>query len=221
MKVIGHIYNGFDELFGIPRQAGIVSNTSEIVFEKEFSDPSFFIGLEEFNYIWLIWEFSENTEKGYHPTVRPPKLGGNIRKGVFASRSPFRPNPIGISSVKLKGIRYENNTAIISVEGADLKNGTPIYDIKPYLPYADIHEDAVNGYADTDITPDYEISINTETNDLPPELLNEIIELAAQNPVPGYKEDTGEYGVSYAGYNIRFVLNGKSIKIVSIEKGSI
>ena len=220
MKVIGHIHNGYDELFGIPRQAGIVQNTSEIVFEKEFSDPSFFAGLDEFNYIWIIWEFSENTDKGYHPTVRPPKLGGNVRKGVFASRSPFRPNPVGISSVKLKGIRFENNTAIITVEGADLKNGTPVYDIKPYLPYADIHEDAVNGYADADLSPAYEVSVDADIKEIPQELLNEITELTAQNPAPGYKEDTGEYGFSYAGYNVRYKVSGKTATITEIEKGS-
>ena len=220
MKVIGRIYNCYDDLFGIPRQAGIVKNNSAIVFEKEFADPSFFIGIKEFNYVWLIWEFSENKDKGYHPTVRPPKLGGNVRKGVFASRSPFRPNPIGISSVKLTDIRFNEGTAVMLVEGADLKSGTPIYDIKPYLPYADIHEDAVNGYADPDISPPYELVIETDTKDIPDDILTPICQITEQNPSPGYK-DEGEFGFSYAGYNVRYKIIGKTVRIISIEKGSI
>ncbi len=219
MKVIGHIFNNYDEKFGIPRQSGIVNNISKISFEDEFNNYSFFKGLEEFSYIWLIWEFSENTDKDYKAMVRPPKLGGNEKKGVFATRSPFRPNSIGISSVKVTKISNENNKIEIYVEGADIKNGTPILDIKPYLPYTDIHSDATNGFADSDIKAKYDVCIKINDITLPCKLLSEIADVLGQNPAPGYKDkDKGAYKIYYAGLNIEYLLDNNQICIKKIYK---
>ena len=148
MKPIAHIYNDFTEKFGIPRQSGLAPLPSEIVFQPEYRVREAFRGLELYSHIWIIWQFSEAAQKDWSPTVRPPKLGGNKRMGVFASRSPFRPNSIGLSAVKLEKIDLEGeNAPVLYVSGADLMNGTPIFDIKPYLPYADAYPEAKGGFA--------------------------------------------------------------------------
>ena len=149
IKPIATIQNGFPEKFGIPRQSGLVPTVSKIIFEEEYRTPDALKGLEGFSHLWLIWHFSLNEEKEWSPTVRPPRLGGNKRVGVFATRSPFRPNPLGLSCVKIeKIITEEKYGMVIYVTGADLADGTPIYDIKPYLPFTDSHPDATGGFAD-------------------------------------------------------------------------
>jgi tRNA-Thr(GGU) m(6)t(6)A37 methyltransferase TsaA len=147
LTVIANIKTDFPTKFGIPRQSGLVNTKAKIVFKKEFRDESALRGLEEFSHLWLIWGFSENAETAWSPTVRPPRLGGNKRVGVFATRSPFRPNPLGLSSVKIKNIDLQNCS--ITVSSADLMDGTVIYDIKPYIPYTDCHSDALGGFSDS------------------------------------------------------------------------
>lgn len=148
IKPIARIKNDFDDKFGIPRQSGRVKTEGRIVFEKEYQNPDYIKGIEQFSHLWLIWEFSENINHKECATVRPPRLGGNIRIGVFASRAPFRPNNLGLSCVKLVGIEKAVNGFELIVEGADLMNGTPIYDIKPYIPYTDCTNDAAGGFAE-------------------------------------------------------------------------
>ena len=179
MKAIAHIRNDFPEKFGIPHQSGRIQELkADIVFEPEYRNPEAFRGLEEYSHIWLIWEFSQAIRPEWSPTVRPPRLGGNIRKGVFATRSPFRPNPIGLSSVKLEGIEFTEEGPILHVLGADLMNGTPVYDIKPYLAYVDSHPDASGGF--TDRIKDHKLQV-----ECPEELLTRIPEEKREVLLPG------------------------------------
>lgn len=220
MKEIGYIITDFPEKFGVPRQSGLVQTKGKIVFYPEYRTKDAFKGLEEFSYIWVIWKFSKSNKKNWSATVKPPRLGGNVRKGVFATRSPFRPNPIGLSSLKLEKIEYsEKEGTILQVSGVDMVSGTPIYDIKPYLPYTDCHADVKAGFADTVI--DYRLEV-----DFPSELLEkieegckeEIIELLSQDPRPSYIEDEERiYGVSFSMYNIRFKVLGKLLQVVDIQ----
>jgi tRNA-Thr(GGU) m(6)t(6)A37 methyltransferase TsaA len=222
MKIIARIYNDYDSKFGVPRQSGIIENESIIVFEPEYKVNEALRGLEEYNYIWLIWQFSEIDEnKAWSPTVRPPGLGGNIRKGVFATRSPFRPNPIGLSSVKLCSIiNTEDKGTVLKVTGADLINGTPIYDIKPYIHYIDCHDDATDGFAFTQKSGLLTVNIDDKFKELIPENKIEIIkEILAQDPRPRYIDDGNrEYGMSYAGLNIRFTVNDNILNVTDIYK---
>ena len=221
MKIIAHIYNGFEEKFGIPRQSGIVSVQSRIVFEKEYRNPDALRGLEEYSHIWLLWKFSEAECEEFRPTVRPPRLGGNRRMGVFATRSPFRPNPIGLSSVRLARIeRTEHEGTVLIVEGADLLSGTPIYDIKPYLAYADSHPDAVGGFADARLA--YHLSV-----DFPEELLLRIpeerrealLEILAEDPRPAYQRDAERvYGLPFAGWEIGFRVENDVLHVERVER---
>lgn len=222
MKIIGRIYNDFSSKFGIPRQSGIVNAfTSVIVLEPEYRDPHIYRGLEGYSHIWILWQFSEVHKKEWSPTVRPPKLGGNTRIGVFASRSPFRPNPIGLSSVKIDRIDTENaNAPLLYVTGADLMNGTPIYDIKPYIPYTDCHTDALGGYA---VPPEAcKLAVAFPPHLLekfPQELQQGIISLLEQDPRPGYQEDSERiYGLSVADFDIRFSVKQKNLTVVSVKK---
>lgn len=222
MKIIGHIYNDFSSKFGIPRQSGIVNAfTSVIVLEPEYRDPHIYRGLEGYSHIWILWQFSEVHKKEWSPTVRPPKLGGNTRIGVFASRSPFRPNPIGLSSVKIDRIDTENaNAPLLYITGADLMNGTPIYDIKPYIPYTDCHADALGGYA---VPPEAcKLSVAFPPHlleKLPQELQQGVISLLEQDPRPGYQEDSERiYGLSVADFDIRFSVKQKNLTVVSVKK---
>ncbi len=222
MQIIGHIYNDFSSKFGIPRQSGIVNSLSSvIVLEREFRNPDVYRALDGYSHLWLIWQFSEARRDTWSPTVRPPKLGGNTRIGVFASRSPFRPNPIGLSSVKIEEIKlHTSDGPLLYVSGADMMNGTPIYDIKPYLPYTDSHPDALGGYA---VVPE-EIKLSVS---FPRELLIQIPEhlhsgllaLLEQDPRPGYQAEAERvYGMTFSNFNIQFTVKENCLTVVSVSK---
>lgn len=220
LKIIARIYNDYTEKFGIPRQSGIIEIESKIIFEPEFRNREAFRGLEQYNYLWLLWDFSESYGE-WSPTVRPPKLGGNTRMGVFATRSPFRPNSIGLSSVKLKKIEFtQDNGPVITVLGADILNGTPIYDIKPYIKYADSHEDANNGFALSDISDSLSVDTsNSILSIISPEKRDILIKMLSQDPRPAYKQDNQtEYGIKFAEYNIKFKVSDKVLTVTKIEK---
>ena len=211
---IAHIRSDFSEKFGIPRQSGLVEElTADVVFTPEFRDPAALRGIGGFSHLWLIWEFSKARREGWSPTVRPPRLGGNQRMGVFATRSPFRPNPIGLSCVRLLEVRQDRALGpVLTVAGADLLDGTPIYDIKPYLPYADCKPDAAGGFASQPKEASLEV-------DCPPALLARVPEekrpallaVLAQDPRPQYQNDPKRiYGMSFAGLEVRFqVVEGR------------
>ena len=217
MEVIARIHNDFPTKFGLPRQAGLApSLRSKIVFEPEFRAPEALRGLEGFSYIWLIWGFSESS--GWSPTVRPPRLGGNVRMGVFATRSPFRPNPIGLSSVRLEGIEADgDNGLVLIVSGADLMDGTPIYDIKPYLPGVDSHPDASDGFVGSHRQVLLDVEIAPELAALLSEARTATLrEILAQDPRPAYHAGQGDsdrvYGLDYAGLDIHFTVKGNLLK---------
>ncbi len=220
IQIIGYIYNDYKEKFGIPRQSGLTKNViSKIIFEKDFSDKSYFKGLENFTHIWLLWQFSETVGKDITPTVRPPKLGGNERVGVFATRSPFRPNHIGLSSVKIEKISYENNLGtVIYVSGADLMNGTPILDIKPYLPYTDCHLDASNGFALSKLDGTLEIKCSDELlSKIPFDMIDGLFETLKHDPRPSYQDDDRVYGMSYGDFQVKFKVKNNILEIINIE----
>ncbi len=221
MKIIAHIETDFKEKFGIPRQSGIVNETvGKIVFEKEYQVPEAFRGLEEFSHIWILWKFSKAEREEWSPTVRPPLLGGNKRMGVFSTRAPYRPNPIGLSSVRLDRIEYTKSQGpILWVKGADLLDGTPIYDIKPYLAYADSHPDAVGGFTENLAERKLQVKVSCENfNYLPEDKQTEIVKVLEQNPTPSYKKDGEEYGMSYGEYEIKFYIKEKVLNMVKITK---
>lgn len=221
MRVIARIRSDFAEKFGIPRQSGLVSALrSAVVFEPEFRNPDALRGIGDFSHLWLIWEFSEALRENWSPTVRPPRLGGNERVGVFATRSPYRPNPIGLSCVRLEEVRQEPALGtILIVSGADLMDGTPIYDIKPYIPYADAHPEASGGFAQDAPKP-------TLTVDFPPELLARVPAdrrealraVLALDPRPSYQNaPTRIYGMRFADRNIRFTVNNTTPTVCGVE----
>ena len=219
LKVIAYAHNGHTDKFGIPRQSRDESPIiTRIVFEPEYCVPEALRGIEGYSHLWLIWGFSEvereksKVESKWSPTVRPPRLGGNTRMGVFATRSPFRPNPLGLSSVRLLGI--ENGELIVS--GADLLDGTPIYDIKPYLSFSDSHEDAKNGFAEE--SKDYRLTVSGER--LADENLWRDIEyILSQDPRPAYQDDPDrEYKMDYAGYTVSFFVKNQTVLVKKIEK---
>ena len=220
MKVIAKIKTEYPEKFGIPRQSGLVENKGRIVFEKEYRVPEAFRGLEEFSHIWILWEFSEAKRETWSPTVRPPLLGGNKRVGVFATRSPFRPNSIGLSCVKLEKIEFTKNEGpVLHVVGADLLNDTPIYDIKPYLPYADSFPDAVGGFTEHLEERKLEVTFDNEifkfvSNDI----RDEIIQVLAHDPRPSYQDDDKIYGIKYNKYEIKFQVQNKTLTIISVTE---
>ena len=212
LKPIAKIYTDFDDKFGIPRQSGRVGSiVGKIVFEPEFRNPDALRGLEGFNYIWLIFDFSLSHRDKFSPTVRPPRLGGNKRLGVFATRSPFRPNNLGLSSVKLERIENTDEGSVLILSGADLLNGTPIFDIKPYIPYADCHTDATEGF--TENTKDYKLEIffpDNLLNNIPQEKRRTLIDCLAEDPRPSYTEDGKIFKMKFAGVDVVFhVENGK------------
>lgn len=222
LKPIAYIRNDFPDKFGIPRQSGLVDALkAEIIFEPEYRNPDAFRGLEDYSYLWLIWGFSENIRRRWSPTVRPPRLGGNSRMGVFATRSPFRPNPIGLSAVRLHSIEMHSEYGpVLHISGADLMNGTPIFDIKPYLPYADSRPEASEGFGGP--LKGYTLDV-----ECPPELLNEVPEdkregllaLLAQDPRPSYHNDPNRiYGLRFAGMEIKFQVAGTTLHVVSIQQ---
>lgn len=219
--IIARIKSGFPDKFGVPRQSGMIEGiVSEVVFEGRFNNPDAVRGIDEFSHIWLVWYFDKSAEKEVSLTVRPPKLGGNKRIGVFASRSPFRPNPIGLSLVKLLSVDFTNGKLRLIVEGADLVDGTPILDIKPYLPYTECVTSATGSF--TENTSKVRLHV-----DFPRILLNKIecdkqeiiTELLSLDPRPGYQSDEERvYGVNYYGYNVKFKIDGQTLTVTDVEK---
>ncbi len=220
MKVIAHIHSDFPTKFGIPRQSGLVESLkAKIVFEPEYRNSDALRGMEEYSHLWLIWEFSEAKRDTWSPTVRPPRLGGNKRMGVFATRSPYRPNPIGLSCVKLETIDYNaENGPVIIVSGADLLDGTPIYDIKPYLPFADSRPEAVGGFADT-VKGD-QLQVICEPNfldQIPEEHRQAVLDILAQDPRPHYQQDPNRiYGMEFANMEIKFKVEETTLIVCQI-----
>lgn len=236
MDIIGHIYTDFPEKFGIPRQSNIVEKLEgTIIFEPEYRHPSAFNGLSDYEYIWILFQFHQaiRSDGKFNATVKPPKLGGNTPMGVFATRSPFRPNNIGLSSVRLESIEYtEKYGPVLHVRGADMVNGTPIIDIKPYLPYTDSHPDAKAGFAGN--ISDYQLEVTFASDELRSTAINTIgrdkydtlVALLSEDPRPGYSDNINninnrnntskEYGVSFAGINVRFIVNNKILVVTDI-----
>lgn len=222
MIPIAHIQNDFTEKFGIPRQSGLAELPSLIIFAPEYRVKEAFRGLELYSHIWLIWQFSETTDQfngKWSPTVRPPKLGGNKRMGVFATRSPFRPNPIGLSAVKLLKVDYEaENAPVLHVSGADLMNNTPIYDIKPYLPYADSHPEAVGGFALQNKNGSLTVDFPKAFLDMIPEdRQNGIISALSHDPRPSYQDDPKRvYTFGFGGLEISFKVHLQKLTVVNV-----
>jgi tRNA-Thr(GGU) m(6)t(6)A37 methyltransferase TsaA len=219
MKIIARIHNDFKDKFGIPRQSGLTELTSRIVFEPEYRNPDALRGIEGYSHLWLIWQFSEAVRENWSPTVRPPRLGGNRRVGVFATRSPYRPNPIGLSSVRLLAVERTNDGLTLLVSGADLLDGTPIYDVKPYVAYSDSHPDAVSGFADE--VKNYALKV-----EICKELLTKIeiskqkslITILENDPRPSYQNDPErEYGMLFASYEIFFKVAGDTLTVTRIK----
>ena len=220
MKIIARIRSDFSGKFGIPRQSGLVDElTATVVFEPEFRSPDALRGLDGFSHIWLIWQFSAAVREDWSPTVRPPRLGGNTRMGVFATRSPFRPNPIGLSCVRLEGVEFHPELGpVIRVAGADLMDGTPIYDIKPYLPYADCRPEAVGGFASQPKTAVLAVDCPERLlNRFPADRREALLGVLAQDPRPSYQNDPERvYGFGFAGFNIRFSVQGDRLTVLDI-----
>ncbi len=222
MKSIAHIRTDFPDKFGIPRQSGLIEELiGKIIFEPEYRRPEAVRGLEEFSHIWLLWKFSGNRERQWTATVRPPRLGGNKRVGVFATRSPFRPNDIGLSCVRLLGIEEDKKQGmVLYVQGADLMDGTPIYDIKPYIPFTDCHPEATEGY--TKETRTHRLKVDFPEKLLanyPPEKREAVIKILAQDPRPAYIQDSERvYGMSYAGFDVRFRVDGERLSVCDIKE---
>ena len=221
IKPIGFINTDFKEKFGIPRQSGIIENiTGEIVFKKEFRHPDALRGIEEYSHLWLIFDFSENHRDEFSPTVRPPRLGGNKRVGVFATRSPFRPNNLGLSCVKFEGIKEDKNLGnILVVSGVDLLDNTPIYDIKPYIPYSDCKPDAKGSFGEA--LKDEKIEVFYHENvflNIDEDIKNSIISIIEQNPKPAYKQQYKEYKFLFSDYEICFNISENKATILNIHK---
>jgi len=220
MRVIARIHSDFSTKFGVPRQSGLVDALeSTVVFEPEFRNPDALRGLEDFSHLWLVWVFDQAIRQEWSPTVRPPRLGGNARMGVFATRSPFRPNPIALSSVKLAGLEQTREYGtVLKIRGADLMNGTPILDIKPYIPYADSHPDAVGGFASAPAGETLEVVIPPEALAQIPENRREALRgILAQDPRPHYQNDPERvYGFGFAGLEIRFSVDGNRLLVQEV-----
>ncbi|MGI6094660.1 MAG: tRNA (N6-threonylcarbamoyladenosine(37)-N6)-methyltransferase TrmO [Lachnospiraceae bacterium] len=222
MKIIGHLHCDFPTKFGIPRQSGLIEEIEgRIIFEEEYRCQEAVRGLEGFSHIWLIWQFSQAIRENWSPTVRPPKLGGNTRMGVFATRSPFRPNAVGLSSVRLKQVEMHPKWGpILHVAGADLMDGTPIFDIKPYLPYADSHPEAAGGFTD-------HLQSENLTVEFPAYLLEKVqkdkqralIKVLQQDPRPSYQQDPQRiYGFVFAGYEVHFTVENRILTVKSVTE---
>lgn len=221
MQIIARMKSDFPTKFGIPRQSGLVEQLrSTIIFEPEYRNAEALRGIKGFSHLWLIWQFSEAVREDWSPTVRPPRLGGNVRMGVFATRSPFRPNAIGLSSVKLLGVEQtaEYGT-VLHVGGADLMDGTPIFDIKPYVPYSDIHADATGGFTDT--ASDFLLEVDFPAHlleMLPEEKREAAILVLSHDPRPSYQRDSGRiYGLSFAGFDLRFSVNENTLTVCEVS----
>jgi tRNA-Thr(GGU) m(6)t(6)A37 methyltransferase TsaA len=227
IRPIAYIHTDFPEKFGVPRQSGLAKALKgRIVFEKEYRNPDALRGLEGFSHIWLIWEFSANRRQTGHwqPTVRPPRLGGNAHMGVFATRSPFRPNPLGLSCVKISSVEPDTPEGpVIYVTGADLMDGTPIYDIKPYIRYADARPEAVCGYVDQLQERSLRVVLPGTLADRVEDttVIPSLIETLRLDPRPSYHDDPQrEYGMSFAGYNVRFMVRNDILEVTDIQKHS-
>ena len=222
MRVIARIHSDFSSKFGVPRQSGLVDALeSTVVFEPEFRNADALRGLEGFSHLWLVWVFDQAIRETWSPTVRPPRLGGNQRMGVFATRSPFRPNPIALSSVKLAGIEQTAEFGtVLKIRGADLMDGTPILDIKPYIPYADSHPDAVGGFASAPAGETLKVHIPPELMALVPENRREALRgVLAQDPRPHYQDDPERvYGFGFAGLEVKFSVDGTHLIVSDIQK---
>lgn len=220
LRPIAHIRSAFSSKFGIPRQSNIVADLpAEIVFEPEFRVAEALRGIEDFDYLWLIWQFSENLRSNWSPTVRPPRLGGNKRMGVFATRSPFRPNGLGLSSVKLLEVLYDvPEGPVIRVAGADLMDGTPIFDIKPYLPYTDAHPEARSGFAPA--PADHLLSVECAESlllPIPENLRSSLLDILAHDPRPSYQHDAARvYGLEFYHFEVRFSVAEDRLTVISI-----
>lgn len=222
IQVIARMHSDFPTKFGIPRQSGLIEElTSTIVFEPDFRNPDALRGIESYSHLWIIWQFSQAVRQDWSPTVRPPRLGGNTRMGVFATRSPFRPNNLGLSCVKLLKIEHTaHNGTVLHVAGADLMDGTPIFDIKPYIPYSDSYPDAIGGFTDT--AEDFILNV-----EFPPHLLSLLpknkqqaaIGVLSHDPRPSYQRKPGRiYGLSFAGFDIRFTVQDKTLSVCEVTK---
>lgn len=219
---VARMRSDFATKFGIPRQSGLVQDLrSTIVFEPKYRNPEALRGIEGYDYLWLIWQFSEAVREEWSPTVRPPRLGGNARMGVFATRSPFRPNSLGLSCVRLLGVEHTQEFGtVLHVGGADLMDGTPIFDVKPYVPYADSHPDAKGGF--TDGAGEYLLQVDfpqTLLEKLPEEKRSAAVGVLSHDPRPSYQRKPGRiYGLSFAGWDIRFTVDGDILTVVDILK---
>ncbi len=224
MKIIAHIRTDFTDKFGVPRQSGLVKGLKgKIIFEPEYRNADAVRGLENFSHIWLIWSFSLTESSGdeWHPTVRPPRLGGNERVGVFATRSPYRPNPVGLSSVKLDSISFDEKSGpVLYVSGVDMTDMTPIYDIKPYLSYVDCHPDAIDGFAAK--SADYSLNVNIADNllkKIPQEQLDALRGVLANDPRPSYQNDPQRiYGMTFADMEIKFRVCDGELTVCSVSR---
>jgi len=220
LKIIAHIHTDFPEKFGVPRQSGLVKELiGKIVFEPEYRNPDALRGIEGYDYLWLLWKFEGVEREKWSPTVRPPRLGGETHMGVFATRSPFRPNPIGLSSVKLERIEQTSEGMVLLVSGIDLRDNTPIYDIKPYLPYVDSHPDARGGFAEQ--KADYALEVvfpEALLERIPLQKRQAVIEVLKQDPRPAYHEDAKrQYGMAFAGFNVRFCVSEGVLTVLDVE----
>lgn len=224
MDIIAYVKSDFPTKFGLPRQSGIADDIkARIVFEPEYRVKDAFRGLEDFSHIWVVWLFSEAKKECWSPTVRPPKLGGNKRMGVFATRSPYRPNNIAISSVKLDRIEYDKKLGpVLCISGADIMDNTPVLDIKPYLPYTDSHPDAKGGFS---LPPEERtLSVNIPSalkNLVPEDKLEGLVASLKEDPRPGYITDERRFGFEYAGMEIEFSVSGDELTVLKIEKISV
>ena len=220
MQIIARVHSDFSTKFGVPRQSSLVEELkSTLVFEPEFRDENALRGIEQFSHLWLIWQFSENANAGWSPTVRPPRLGGNLRLGVFATRSPFRPNPIGLSAVRLEGVETHPRLGpVLHIACADLMDGTPILDIKPYIPYADSHPEASDGFTAQTIHHHLEVDFPAELLDrVPVDKRAALTGVLAQDPRPSYQDDPARiYGFPFAGLELRFRVEGNQLTVVDI-----
>lgn len=220
MKIIAKMRSDFATKFGIPRQSGLVDSLrSTIVFEPEFRNADALRGIEDFSHLWIIWQFSEAVREDWSPTVRPPRLGGNTRLGVFATRSPFRPNAIGLSSVRLIGVEHTKNMGtVLHVAGADLMDGTPILDIKPYIPYGDCHPEATGGFTDT--AGDFLLTVDfpeTLLEKLPEDKRQPAKDVLSHDPRPSYQRKPERiYGVTFAGFDLRFQVQDSTLTVIDV-----
>ena len=219
MKIIAKIHTDFPQKFGIPRQSGLAETLGIIVFEPEYRNDEALRGIEEYSHLWLIWEFSEAKRDTWSPTVRPPRLGGNKRMGVFATRSPFRPNPVGLSSVKLLSVeKTKEYGTVLKISGADLMDKTPIYDIKPYLSFTDSHPDAVCGFADEKKDENLNVEVSeTLLEKIPEEKREILISVLAQDPRPHYIDEPDRvFGFPFAGLEIKFKVDKNMLTVIDI-----